>query len=390
MGAQASLENLVRKAALENGFMSAEELNPALDAELVKIGKIFFNSTSTSLNGNTSCQTCHLDRFGSADGIPNAIGVGGEGEGASRIKMGGAILPRNTLPLWGRGTEDFKILFWDGRIEKVDDLIISQFGENFPSLDPLVVAAHLPPLEIREMLVEDKFIEEQKTEKFDSANVVFSKIISELKKREPDGIEALADFYDINFEEITYFHVAKSIAEFIKAKFAIQDTEFHKFVFESGSLSEKKLRGAELFYGKGKCSVCHGGALFSDFKFHKIAYPQLGFGKNGFGIDYGRFNTTHEVKDLYKFRTPPLFDVLNTAPYSHSGSIQKIQEAIIFHFDPLRFIDLDSMTPLDRSEFYKRISLDSQEKMLISFLNDNEIELIVEFLKSLSFSPNDI
>ena len=41
MGAQASLENLVRNAALENGLMSAEELNPSLDAELVKIGKIF-------------------------------------------------------------------------------------------------------------------------------------------------------------------------------------------------------------------------------------------------------------------------------------------------------------------------------------------------------------
>ena len=275
--------------------------------------------------------------------------------------MGGAILPRNTLPLWGRGTEEFKILFWDGRIEKVDDFIISQFGENFPSLDPLVVAAHLPPLEIREMLVEDKFIEEQKTEKFDSANVVFSKIISELKKREPDAIEALADFYDINFEEVTYFHVAKSIVEFIKQNSQYKILNFINLYLKADHY-QKKLRGAELFYGKGKCSVCHGGALFSDFKFHKIAYPQLGFGKNGFGIDYGRFNTTHEVKDLYKFRTPPLFDVLNTAPYSHSGSVQKIQEAIIFHFDPLRFIDLDSMTPLDRSEFYKRISLDSQEK----------------------------
>ena len=79
----------------------------------------------------------------------------------------------------------------------------------------------------------------------------------------------MADFYDINFEEVTYFHVAKSIAEFIKAKFAIQDTEFHKFVFESGSLSEKKLRGAELFYGKGKCSVCHGGAYFQILNFIK-------------------------------------------------------------------------------------------------------------------------
>ena len=59
----------------------------------------------------------------SADGIPNAVGVGGIGEGSERVKSYGAILPRNTLPLWGRGIENFNTLFWDGRIERVEDYI---------------------------------------------------------------------------------------------------------------------------------------------------------------------------------------------------------------------------------------------------------------------------
>ena len=139
------------------------------------IGKNFFNSENISLNGDTSCQTCHLDKFGSADGIPNAVGVGGVGEGADRVKNYGAILPRNTLPLWGRGIENFNVLFWDGRVEKVEEYIFSQFGKDFPSNDPLIVAAHLPPVEIREMLVEDKFITDNKQERLTSAENVFSK-----------------------------------------------------------------------------------------------------------------------------------------------------------------------------------------------------------------------
>ena len=69
-----------------NGFKSANEINPATNNELVQIGKEFFNSKNISLNGDTSCQTCHLDKFGSADGIPNAVGVGGIGEGSERVK----------------------------------------------------------------------------------------------------------------------------------------------------------------------------------------------------------------------------------------------------------------------------------------------------------------
>ena len=107
----ATPDKLLKDAVLLNGFKSADQINPETNDELVMIGKNFFNSENISLNGDTSCQTCHLDKFGSADGIPNAVGVGGVGDGADRVKNYGAILPRNTLPLWGRGIENFNVLF---------------------------------------------------------------------------------------------------------------------------------------------------------------------------------------------------------------------------------------------------------------------------------------
>ena len=370
----ASTENILRDAVIKNGFKHPNSINPKTQPELVKAGKIFFNSTNISLNGDTSCQTCHLDKFGSADGIPNAIGVGGEGEGAWRIKKGGAVLPRNALPLWGRGIDGFDTLFWDGRVEIVKDYILSQFGESFPSNDPVVVAAHLPPVEIREMLVEDKFISDQKQETYSSANQVFNRLADHARTTEAEGMQLLAEHYDMPVADINYLHIAESIAEFIRAKFAVQESKFHDFVFNQGALSDDELSGAMLFYGKGKCSTCHSGPLLSDLDFHAVPFPQLGYGKNGFGIDYGKYNSTHNPSDLYKFRTPPLLDVDNTFPYSHSGGVDGLKEAIIFHFDPLRYLELDQMSAMDRTEFYKRLSLGTQSEMLAIYLNDKEVD----------------
>ena len=386
----ASPEKLLREAVLLNGFKSANEINPATNNELVQIGKEFFNSKNISLNGDTSCQTCHLDKFGSADGIPNAVGVGGIGEGSERVKSYGAILPRNTLPLWGRGIENFNTLFWDGRIERVEDYIFSQFGKDFPSKDPLVVAAHLPPVEIREMLVEDKFITNNKQEKLTSAENVFNEIANKARSKEAGAMQNLADFYNIDISEVTYFHIAESIAEFIREKFAIQQTKFHKFVYENESLADDEFNGAMLFYGKGKCSSCHSGPLLSDMQFHTIAFPQIGYGKNGFGIDYGKYNTTHNPNDLYRFRTPPLLDVENTFPYSHSGSVADLEEAVVYHFDPLRYFDASESSELDRVEYYKRLSLATKSELLTVYLSKEELDEVISFLKTLSFNPKDI
>lgn len=73
------LSNQLRLAAVTNGYRIPSEVNFLFDDDKANLGEIFFNSKELSLNGNTSCSSCHLDKFSSADGIPNAIGVGGEG-----------------------------------------------------------------------------------------------------------------------------------------------------------------------------------------------------------------------------------------------------------------------------------------------------------------------
>ena len=383
--ASASFEDILKRAAKDNGLIQARDTQAKIDPVLAKLGKIFFETKALSLNGNISCQSCHLKKFGSADGIPNAVGIGGTGEGPARVKSGGAIIPRKTLPLWGRGGIGFKVLFWDGKVDFSESNKVSQFGINPPSSDALVTAVHRPVVEIREMLIDDKFVGSNKKEKLKSAKRIYAAIVDRVARQEQHAIKALAAHLSLPQEKIEFVHLARGIAEFIREEFPVRQTKFHKFVFRNGALSKSELEGAILFYGKGKCSVCHSGPYFSDFKFHSIATPQIGFGKNGFGVDYGRYNVTHNPKDLYQFRTPPLINVAQTAPYGHSGSLRTLRDAIVAHFDPLRLVNLKRMKPLDRHEFYKRLSLSSKNIVLIGHLDKDEVNNLIAFLKSISY-----
>ena len=391
---------LLKEAALKNNFKQISVVNKKFDKKKSSLGKKFFHDTMLSFNSDMSCGTCHLTKFSSADGLPNAVGVGGEGEGIDRMFSDGEIVPRNTLPLWGRGSKDFNTLFWDGKITQVDGEIISQLGlltKNYASMDneyeiiqdfyqdPLISAVHLPFVEIRELVADDEEVTEVlKKESIDTAMNVFYDLTERIKK-DSDYTKEIKEIYNLEVDQIEFFVVADAIAHFIRDEFAIKETIFSDFVFNDGKLNDDAIRGGLLFYGKAKCSSCHSGTLFSDLDFHSIPYPQVGFGKNGFGVDYGRFNVTYDPDDLYKFRTPPLINVEFTKPYSHSGSVFDLKEAIRYHFDPLKNLDLQNISDLERVEMYKRLKISGQNINQIPYLDENELDQLVEFLKTLSF-----
>ncbi|QFT75996.1 His-Xaa-Ser system-associated MauG-like protein [Erythrobacter sp. THAF29] len=377
----------LRQAAIQGGLRRAAALEIPTDPERVAVGRLIFESRAMSINGEISCRDCHLDKFGSADGLPNAIGVGGEGEGRERMESDGRILPRNALPFWGRGGKGFDTFFWDGKVQKKDDVVASQYGEHSPSDDPLVVAVHLPSVELREM-VEDT-IEIRETvvsEDVGAANT----IQSELAKRfasDTDIGPLLGSAYDRDASKISFAEIADALAQFIRHEFRLRPTRLERFVFDRGPITEAELAGGVLFYGRGRCVSCHNGPYFSDLDFHAVAFPQAGFGKNGFGIDEGRYNVTLDPRDRFLFRTAPLHNVTQTAPYSHSGSITSLKDAIIAHFDPLRLVDTNSMDVRQRSDLYARLGPAALEP-LPTALRDEEVDQLVAFLAMLEFSSD--
>lgn len=382
--AQSPMRELaLREAAKNAGVVPLSEIQVETDPDMVAIGAKLFESELLSFNGKTSCQTCHLDDFSSADGLPNAIGTGGEGEGPARFMSGGDIVPRNTLPFWGRGSKGFDTFFWDGKVQKVEADIISQFGEALPSKDPLVVAVHLPFVEIREMVVRDKSVVAQYEKEGISPAKEIYKILIERLKADKDLAEQLSVASGIKPEDLAFSHVAESVAQFIRSNFAVKSTKFNSFLFEKGSLTKNELQGGLIFYGKGQCSSCHSGPLMSDLGFHVMPFAQAGFGKNGFGVDYGRFNATLDQDDTYKFRTPPLINVTKTGPYSHSGAYKTLQEVIRAHTDPLGNFDAENYSVNQRREFLAKLSRWAIDNEVPEPLSNDEISELVSFLGTL-------
>ncbi len=382
--AETMREAVLRKAAIKNGLRPVENTWPQIASEKAAVGRLLFESKLLSLTRNVSCRSCHLDEFGSADGMPLARGAGGIGKGKERLKSQASILPRNTLPLWGRGGIGFNVFFWDGKVDARAGVVLSQFGNKAPSKDPLVVAIHLPPVVFREMIEENEKTEWLRQESLSVTNHIYLQITQRIRKV-PKLSAPLAKAFGIKVEEIRFIHIAKAISAFIRSEFRLRETRFHRFVFKKGSLTKQELAGGLLFYGRGRCVHCHNGPYFSDFKFHVIPFTQLGFGFNGFGIDYGRYNFTQDPNDLYAFRTPPLYNVTKTAPYTHSGAIASLADTIRAHVDPLAKVDTSKLTAHDRIELYRKIARWMQELGNAVELSEEDIENLISFLKTLDF-----
>lgn len=382
--AETMRETVLREAALDQGLRPVEELWPAFDSEKAAVGELLFESELLSLTQNVSCRNCHLDEFGSADGLPLGHGAGGVGMGVERIKSPAGILSRNALALWGRGGIGYDVFFWDGRVDASSGEILSQFGTMAPSADPLVVAAHLPTVEFREMIGESDATEWLRQGNVSAAAKVHEEI-AERVRNAPEIATPMAAAFDLDAADLSYLQIAEGLAAFIRSEFRLRETRLHRFVFDGEPLTEQELAGGLIFYGRGQCSSCHNGPYFSDLAFHAIPFAQFGFGANGFGIDYGRYNITLDPHDRYAFRTPPLYNVTKTAPYSHSGVEPELAEAIRAHVDPLARIDTSSLSSIDRTEVYQRIARWSQEPSYAVELADRDIADLVAFLATLDF-----
>ena len=73
-----------------------------------------------------------------------------------------------------------------------------------------------------------------------------------------------------------------------------------------------------------------------------------------------------------------------TAPYSHSGSVKTLEEAITAHYDPLILANIDQYDSLQRHEFAKVLAKSDMVGM-VNYLTKDEVADLINFLKTLSF-----
>lgn len=164
---------------------------------------------------------------------------------------------------------------------------------------------------------------------------------------------------------------------------------------------ENAQRGLRIFVGKGNCSVCHVGPLFSNREFADTGIPfflapgKVDPGRYG-GIvrvrqdvfnQLGRYNddpvnasgtaTRHvdlQQKNFGEWKVPGLRNVALTAPYMHNGSLATLRDVVN------RYSELDE----------ERLHADGEKILKPLRLSENEIGDLVAFLETLTAPPPEL
>lgn len=247
--------------------MASPESNP-INREKVELGRLLFSDARLAQDGGASCETCHLEHLGWADGRRFSF------------KVGGAINTRHTPTLFNVGYE--RAWYWDGRAPVLEDQIIATLkGQMGTTKVKLIEVANYPEYE--------------------------AAILRAFNRRPwADAIPmALA----------AYLRTLRS-----------GDSRWDRFqAGDTSALDAEEQAGWKLFSGKAGCYVCHVPPLFSNGGYH-----DLGLERGKLRRDIGRAAVTAQPNDLYAFRTPTLRAISRSAPYFHDGSANTLEEAVRF------------------------------------------------------------
>lgn len=373
-------------------------------ASLVALGRLLMFDKVLSGNKNISCGTCHHPSYHTNDNRSLAIGEGGRFLGPARELDQGTVIGRNTLELYNRGAPGWSSLFWDGRVGLRNGGLVTPAGNALPPeiTAPLPAQAMFPVLDRAEM----------RGQPGDTTTLGEPNELALLDDHDPAAIWAaimrrvlaIPDyrllfqqaFPGVDSASLGYQHAALAMAAFETAAFTLVDAPFDRYLRGDGTaLSDSAKRGALLFYGRARCSVCHSGPLLTDQRFHNIGVPQVGPGRSVTApLDLGRAEHTGQPQDRFAFRTPSLRNVVLTGPWMHNGAYTSLRNAIRHYRDPVAALEEYDATQLDPS-LQSQVHQDPATRADIEAgidrmvrnpvpLTDHEIEDLFAFLLSLT------
>lgn len=299
----------------------------SVDLTLAELGRNLFFDRRLSGDGTMNCAICHIPQEHFSDGQ----------------KLSGAYPTnkhwRHTPSLINVGY--LKLLFWDGRSDSLEDQAKGPIHSSF------------------------------------EMNLNLNYLVAKLRE-----IPTYSEMFLTSCGgPIDKEMISRALAAFERT-LIVDDSPFDRFLAgDLQALQPAALRGANLFFGsKGRCSTCHSGALLSDQQFHNTGIAETeelrsdpqrratrNYFVNEFGLepmerDPGRFALTRNPRDLGAFRTPPLRQVAETAPYMHNGSLPSLTAVIDFY-------DAGGGTDINKSPLLQPLNMTEEEKSdLLAFL----------------------
>jgi cytochrome c peroxidase len=268
--------------------------NPMLAAK-VELGRYLFYDLRMSVNGEGSCGTCHIQRYGFTNQLPVGIGVTGQSH------------PRRVMPL--ANVAWFTKFNWaNPTVTQLEDQSVTPLFNDHP-------------VELGLNAKNDAFL------KVVDSDPVYVKLF-------PQAFPGEQEPYD-------FVHVRKALAAFERTLVSGNSPyDRYRYGHDENAISAAAKRGEDLFfhmpYG---CSHCHGGfTMGGDTVYQQGGAEGAGFLNNGLynlagkysypADNLGLYDYTHNAADIGKFKPPSLRNVAVRAPYMHDGSLRTLDDVL--------------------------------------------------------------
>lgn len=331
--------------------VSDDDYHP-VSLDEARLGQLLFFDPLLSGNRDIACATCHHPQLNSGDGVSLGLGTGAVGLGPDRRATGPHAadrrIPRNAPKLFNLGAREFHTLFHDGRVSVNEGGPLRWNAPHSPEVvhrarDVLAAQALFPVLSPEEMAGrahENEIGRAVAAERFAGPDGAWELIAARIGAI-PDYA---AGFAALNPEiaagrAVSITDIANALSAFMAFEFRSDHSPFDRALRGEASLAPLAVRGADLFYGRAGCHVCHAGPFQTDHDFHPMGQPQLGPGKNhdpeAYTRDIGRMAVTGDPEDAYAFRTPSLRNVLHSGPWGHAGAFSDLRGFLAHHLDPV-------------------------------------------------------
>ncbi len=337
------------------------------DLRAARLGQELFFDTRLSSNGQVACATCHQPGRAFADGLPLAQGVG--------------TTDRKTPSIVGTAYSPWQ--FWDGRAD-------SQWAQALGPLESAV--EHGGARTQYAHLIAEQYREEYEALFGPIPDLSDPSRFPAVAGPVPDPAaraawEAMAP-EDRKVVTQIYVNLGKAIAAY-ERRIVPGPARFDAFAealltgdtaTAERTLSADEVAGLRLFIGRGECTKCHQGPLFTNHDFHNIGAPSapgmpadLGRAKGATEVLANEFNCSSPYSDDREscnelrflktgdhtqegaFKTPSLRNVAERAPYLHAGQLSTLSE-VLDHYNqaPEATVGHSELTPLGLSPTERR------------------------------------
>ncbi len=269
--------------------------NP-ISAAKVELGRYLFYDLRLSVNGEGSCSTCHMQKYGFTDQKPVAIGVTGQSH------------PRRVMPL--ANVAWFAVFDWaNPTVTQLEDQSITPLFNDHP-------------VELGLHQANDKFLT------VIASDPLYRTLFPQAFPSDPGPYN--------------FAHIRKALAAFERTLISGDSPYDHyRFRREPGAISDSAKRGEDLFFHAPlSCSRCHGGFTFGGETIYQTTDGAHGieFVNNGLynlpgkfsypANNLGLYEFTHQLSDIGKFRPPSLRNVAVRGPYMHDGSLRTLDDVL--------------------------------------------------------------